>query len=324
MYPRRQNAACLVDTPLICPNCRAPLEFSSTSVACVGCKRSYPRLGGTIDFAPGCHYDSFSPGDRLTEAHVSGLELELDGSRRRIEDFYLPHIRSHAPGAKRVLDSGCGNGVSVETLTRHGYDAWGNDLSELRAWQWQQTTAADRLVLASSMSLPFPDRYFDVVISSGVIEHIGVTESSTPSYSVRPLPERDALRIAFMRELARVLRPGGSLYVDCPNGAFPLDFWHSAVPGRPRLHWTSEQFLPHFRELREAAREALPGCTVSPLSPHRRLQFRQAGRHVYGVLAPAADFLFRIMTWKWMQWLAATPVNPFLVARIDKPLRTAG
>jgi SAM-dependent methyltransferase len=245
--------------------------------------------------------------------------LEVEGSRRRIADFYLPLLRKHQPNARRVLDAGCGNGVSVETLAEHGYDAWGNDLSELRAWQWRQRSVANRLLVANALTLPFPDAYFDSVISSGVIEHIGVAETSVPFYAVRALPDRDAQRLAFLRELARVVRPGGSLYVDAPNGAFPIDFWHSDAAGKPRFHALSEEFLPRYREIRALARAAMPQCRVAPVSPHKRLQFRQAGRHLHGkLLSPAADVLFRAMRVPGFRWLAGSAINPFLVVRIVK------
>ena len=289
---------------------------------CTGCFSEYSAVGGIVDFAPDEHYDRFTPSDQLTEEHLRGLELEIEGSRRRIEDFYLPLIRRTKPDARRVLDCGCGNGVSVDTLAWHGYDAWGNDLSELRAWQWRERSHPDRLVVANALRLPFPDGYFEVVISSGVIEHIGVEESSVPRYSVRALPDRDARRAAFLRELGRVLAPGGQLFIDCPNGAFPIDFWHGDAAGGPRFHSTREPFLPRYREIERAADGAIPGARVSALSPYKRLQFKQAGRHLHGrLLAPLGSLLFRTMTLPPLRWLAATALNPFLVVRIERPQR---
>jgi SAM-dependent methyltransferase len=295
------------------------LSWSIAMVRCTSCNATYEVRDGIVDFAPGRHFDRFTPADALRETHLDGLQLEVDGSRRRITDFYAPFIRRHLPEAQRVLDCGCGNGVSVDVLAAHGYEAWGNDLSELRAWQWRQRSARDRLVIADGRALPFPDAYFDVVLSSGVIEHIGVIESATPRYTVRTLPDRREQRTAFLRELARVTRPGGLLFVDAPNGAFPIDFWHGDAPGRARWHSLREAFLPRFSEIRRAARSVLPGAAIHALSPYRRLQFNQAGRHWYGrLLAPAGSLAFRLMQFLPFRWLARTALNPFLVVQITK------
>jgi SAM-dependent methyltransferase len=275
---------------------------------------------GVMDFAPGEHYDRFDPSMELAPDHLRGLELEVEGSRRRIDDFYLPLLQAITPAPRRVLDCGCGNGVSVDTLASHGYDAWGNDLSELRAWQWRERRNPERLVIANGLHLPFPDAYFDTVISSGVIEHIGVDESAIPRYSVRPRANRDEQRVEFVRELGRVLAPGGALFIDAPNGAFPIDFWHGDRAGQPRAHSLREGFLPTFAELQRISEAALPGSTIDALSPYKRLQFRQASQHAHGrLLSSATNLLFRAMTWSPLRWVARTPVNPFLVVRIVKP-----
>ena len=271
------------------------------------------------DFSGGVYYDQFDESTELTESHRQGLRLEIDGARRRIVDYYVPRIHAANPPATRVLDCGCGNGVSVDLLCEAGFDAWGNDLSSLRKWQWRERQRRDRLIVASALSLPFPDGYFDVVISSGVIEHIGVEETATPRYAVRALPERDHLRKEFMMELMRVLAPGGVLFVDCPNGRFPVDFWHSDAPGRPRIHSPRERFLPSFAEIRAYVRNAQPNAVVYPLSPYRRLQFHQSSRHWYGrMFAGPASLFLRLMDWAPLRFLAASALNPFLVVSVRK------
>jgi SAM-dependent methyltransferase len=307
-----------MNSPLVCPRCKAALDTAS---CCPECARCYP--GG--DFSEGRYYDQFDASTVLTPEHREGLQLEIEGTRRRILDFYLPLLHGEAPGRRltsrrdagvpklhgvpppRVLDCGCGNGLSVDLLNDRGFEAWGNDLSQLRQWQWREREHRDRLVVASALALPFPDKYFDVVISSGVIEHIGVEETAVPRYAVKPLPDRDALRAAFLRELLRVTRT--AIYLDCPNGAFPIDFWHSDRPGSPRFHSRGEGFLPTFDEIRAL----VPGLRVEPLSPYKRLQFRQAAQHWYGrVLGKPAEWFFRFMP----RFVAKSPLNPFLVVRV--------
>ncbi|HJQ38972.1 MAG TPA: class I SAM-dependent methyltransferase [Thermoanaerobaculia bacterium] len=284
-----------MNSPLVCPHCKAALD---RAFCCPGCARCYPDG----DFAEGRYYDHFDGTTPLTPEHAKGLELELEGTRRRILDFYLPLL----PRGARVLDCGCGNGLSVDLLTERGFDAWGNDLSQLRKWQWREREHRDRLVVASALTLPFADDAFDVVISSGVIEHIGVSETSVPRYAVTPLPNRDELRAAFLRELLRV---APTVYLDCPNGAFPIDFWHGDTPGSARFHSLREGFLPTFSEIRAIAPR------VEPLSPYKRLQFRQASQHWYGrLLGRPADWFFRFMP----KFVAKSAINPFLVLRVER------
>jgi SAM-dependent methyltransferase len=276
---------------------------------CPACGTQWPVEHGIADFSRGAYYDVYAPDHISLERDREGWAMEMEGSRRRIADFYEPLLRRE--GARRVLDSGCGNGVSVDLLNEYGYDAWGNDLSQLRQFQWRERRERERLVVASSLRLPFADMYFDAVISSGVIEHIGVVESALPRYSVAPLPDRDAQRAAFLTELFRVTRPGGVVFIDCPNGAFPIDFWHGDQPGGPRLQSRDEGFLPTFAEIRALA----GGMNVDALSPYKRLQFHQARRHWYGrLLGPFANAFFASM--RVVPWLARTAINPFLVVRV--------
>jgi SAM-dependent methyltransferase len=306
---------------LVCVDCRSALACGDQAYQCTSCLTSFPVQNGIADFAEGAYYDSFDPGrDTLTEEHLHGLKLEVEGSIRRIEDFYVPLIERVASGARRVLDAGCGNGVSVDALRGAGFDAWGNDLSELRKHQWRERASRERLVVASALRLPFPDDYFDAVISSGVVEHIGTAETPAPHYSVRPLPNQRTLRLEYLTELARVMRSGGRLFIDCPNGAFPVDFWHGNSPGSPRFHSTSEEFLPTFSELRTLAAIAVPGATVRAHSPRRRLQFRQSAGHLHGRLFRAPlSIAFRLMETSAFSWLARGAINPFLVVEIVKP-----
>ena len=302
---------------LVCPACRSTLRPASGALRCTSCSAVYPCSHGIADFSGGRYYDAFDESSELGGVLLEGLALEEEGVRRRIGDYYAPLLGAAGLAACRVLDCGCGNGLSVDLLCDAGFDAWGNDVSALRKWQWQQRRRRDRLVVTDGATLPFPDAFFGAAISSGVIEHVGVEETGPPSYSVRPRVDRDAARAAFLAELLRVTQPGGVVFLDCPNGAFPFDFWHGNRPGAARRHSRHEGFLPTFGELAALLASTQPAARIDALSPHRRLQFRQAAGHLHGrLLSRPADLFFRLMKLPGLRWMARGRLNPFLVVRI--------
>lgn len=301
---------------LVCPACRRALGGSPSALVCLACGKSFPLEDGIADFAEGRYFDDHPDPNALSENVRRAMANENEG--RRIEDYYLPALRS--TGARRVLDSGCGNGEAVDVLLGAGFDAWGHDLSAFRKWQWRSRKHPERLVVADGLNLPFPDGFFDAVISSGVLEHVGVSERGGPGiYEVSPLSDRDERRRAFLAGLARVLAPGGTLYLDFPNGAFPIDFWHGPTAGGARWHSPFERFLPTVREIRRLAARLDPLLFVSVRSPRRRLRFNQVGAHWYGrVFRAPMEAFFALMSVPGFRWLAGTALNPYLVFEIRR------
>jgi len=132
----------------------------------------------------------------------SGFYPELLIRHRYILDM-LAEIEQ--PG--RVLDIGCGSGKLVVDLARRGHQVWGIDLSPEMARKTQalsaETLAAQphpQLCVGSMDALPFATGYFDIVIAAGVIEYL---ESDGPA----------------LREVGRVLRPGGVMILSVRNAA---------------------------------------------------------------------------------------------------------
>lgn len=305
---------------LVCHRCKGSLDRREDALLCPACDIGFPFAGGIGDFSEGKYYDNFEGPEHLSEAHLRGLDNEHQGAR--IEDFYLPLLRGIAARSAdplRVLDSGCGNGESIDALNRLGVDAWGHDLSALRKWQWSKCERPDRLVVADGASLPFPNGFFGAVIASGVLEHIGVAEEAGGRYCVAPLPDRDDRRRRYLSELVRVTSPLGHVFLDFPNGAFPIDFWHGVIPGGARFHSRREGFLPTVSEVRSLFREIDPRLQVEVRSPEGRLRFRQASAHWYGrLLRRPVALLHQAMTTKTFRFLAAAPVNPFLVIEVKR------
>ena len=248
-------------------------------------------------------------GDLLAAAEA----LEREASERRVSYF-----RGRVGGApRRLLDVGCGNGYAVAAWRRCGIGAVGVDLSFYRLGRWVEQHRGPRsFVLADAATLPFTDGAFDAVVSSGMIEHVGVSEATNP-YRVRAHADRDRAREAVVGELTRVTCAGGTTLVDCPNGAFPIDFWHGDRLGAFRPHGVPDALLPAFGDFVAWARAAGRVARLETLTG--RLAFQQVGRRWWGRLlaAPMAlvlRLLDALVERGWMALPART--YPYLVVAL--------
>jgi SAM-dependent methyltransferase len=109
----------------------------------------------------------------------------------------IPHLRG-----KRVLEIGMGTGNLQIDLSRAGFEVWGIDLSPQMIRQAKRkarrlSLAPFRVCRARAEALPFPDASFDSLVSTFPSEYIARPET--------------------LSELARVLRPGGTLVI-VPGG----------------------------------------------------------------------------------------------------------
>ena len=260
----------------------------------------------------------------LTAAHERNLRDEEVGVRHRIEHFYVPLFERHrqelgmARSPLRILDCGCGNGASVALLSQAGFRAFGIDLWSVRARQWKESRRETRtLCVADATRLPFRDRSFDIVFSCGLLEHIGVAEEGHPKYTVEALTDQRELRARFFSESLRVLKPSGLIYVDHPNGAFPVDFWHNDYRNRPRVHSPFERFLPTFHQIRSLVRSIAPSARVEAVSPAGRFTFQRSRRRWDGRLfGSLMERYFALLQRPLFAPLARTFLNPYLVIRI--------
>lgn len=140
---------------------------------------------------------------------------EMAGDYDRLEPWYA-HLYDVLHGLvgdwlappdgrrRRALDAGCGTGYQSAILAAHGYLTHGVDVSTRLLAVARDRLPGVALVRATVERLPYPPEAFDVVCCCG----------STLSFVAEP--ER------AVAEMARVLRPGGLLLLECEH-AWSLD-----------------------------------------------------------------------------------------------------
>jgi len=137
-----------------------------------------------------------------------------------------------------VLSSGCGSAGELAVCLELGAKrSFGievdEDLLQLATTRFQDNPQAERVDLRhyQGKELPYPDQEFDLIISLHVIEHVQDAE-------------------LYLRELFRVLRPEGVLFLELPN----------------RYYWQEQHtLLPLVHILPNSWRNRLIRILLSPL-----------------------------------------------------------
>lgn len=124
---------------------------------------------------------------------------------------YADSLKPDKPGG-RALDVGCGVGQVVQRVKNAGFEAHGVDISEPNIAEAKKIS--EHCVLNDGKKLPFDGGFFASVGALNVLEHVEEPE-------------------AFIRELARVVEPGGKIVLSSPNFFRVLGFrdYHQRMRG---------------------------------------------------------------------------------------------
>jgi len=104
-------------------------------------------------------------------------------------------VKKYTPG--KILDIGCSTGDFIFELKKLGWNTFGVDIS-YNALKKSREKNLNVILNDLSFGLPFKDESFDYVYTSEVIEHVLDTS-------------------LFLKEIYRVLRPHGTLFLTTPN-----------------------------------------------------------------------------------------------------------
>lgn len=157
------------------------------------------------------HLDHGLPEGPLSQHVERCFDAATTVARRALDAVGIEELQ----GAPTILDHGASAGFNSFALQTAfpqarvvGLDPDGLAIGVANAMSTRLRTEdgsnRPRFVRGAGESLPFRDATFDLVVSVTVIEHV-----------------RDVDRC--LAELARVLRPGGSAYIETPNYAWPLE-----------------------------------------------------------------------------------------------------
>jgi SAM-dependent methyltransferase len=170
------------------------------------------------------YYDLLRKGGRAPELRrlmAGGPEAERERAWLR-ETLYadITAVLAENGSGKRVLDVGCGQGELLQWLAEQGYEPRGIEPADEAAAVARERGLDARTATLETLLEGEPEIY-DAVLLLNVLEHV---------------PDAPAM----LRGIARLLEPGGLLYIRVPNDFNPLQLaaqeklgvepWWIAVP----------------------------------------------------------------------------------------------
>ncbi len=156
------------------------------------------------------------------------------GQQRRLEMI----VRAAGERIKGcILEDGCGVGMYVQHLTPFGGKNIGLEYDFERAAEAGRKSP--HIVNGASESLPLPSATFNLILSHEVLEHV----------------QDDRLAV---REMLRVLQPGGRIVLFVPNRGYPFET--HGIYWKGKYHFGNKLFVNY-----------LPRSLRDKLAPHVRV-----------------------------------------------------
>lgn len=175
-----------------------------------------------------------SPGDDLARM-MDRQVREVPPFRALLRAIEAALVRRLLPAEGPVLDLGCGDGMFT-TLTladdphHTGRVMYGVEPDAAEAARAKRTGTYAEVYETSAAAMPLPNGACGAVLANSVLEHI---------------PDLDPV----LREVHRVLRPGGSFLITAPNDTFGDGFGVAVMLDRVGLPGVAARYRAWFNEL---------------------------------------------------------------------------
>ncbi|MEM0449179.1 MAG: class I SAM-dependent methyltransferase [Methanomassiliicoccales archaeon] len=145
-------------------------------------------------------------------------------------------------GAAKILDLGCAEGLFTKLASDSGHDVIGVDVDRFSLVKAKSEAPGAEFIMTSGEAMPFSDSAFDMVVMLDVLEHVPCEEMT-------------------VKEIDRVLRPGGRLIVSVPNkGTFAhIDAQNSLIFAAGRKVIKNRGYAPWHKHYSLAELQRLLG-----------------------------------------------------------------
>lgn len=200
------------------------------------------------------------------EMAISRFANAFAYGRAKVDRLLDERLKTLKPGA-RILDVGCGTGEYVRHANQLGFSASGVEPAEAMRKAAIENNPGSKILDGVATALPFPDETFDLVICIEVLRYLHFADNQQA-----------------LREMYRVLKPGGILFLTTVN-KFALDGFY--------LHYHVQKLLGRDRASGEA-----PHCEfTTPAEIDKEIQAAGFSTAMHrGVLLGPMRLLYKLST----------------------------
>jgi SAM-dependent methyltransferase len=213
--------------PYACLFCKGKLKEQGPRLVCKQCGAHWDAKDFVPCFVKDAPYWGELPQDEMRALLKSAQEgywrdaLEMIAEEKRDEILEYGSDETRAwwryllPGQNtgKVLDIGAGLGAITFSLANTGYEVVAID-SVMERIQFIETRRRQdnkrniQTACASALALPFPENSFDVVLLNGVLEWLGISDTTLPP---------DKIQKKALHNIFNLLKSNGILYIGIEN-----------------------------------------------------------------------------------------------------------
>jgi len=215
-----------------CLFCDGKLQCEEGTMICPSCGKKWQLLEGASPcFLEGAPYWGEISREKMLNVIDESKESHWKKAIENVQDRnFINHVSDEGRGwwryllpvkeGAKILDIGAGLGAISFSLAKAGYEVTSVDSVPERAAFLGVRKTQDNVhnlhaACASVLDLPFFDGTFDAVIMNGVLEWVGLSDTTLAP---------DEVQKRALANIFKVLKPGGVLYLAIENRMSVLNF----------------------------------------------------------------------------------------------------